>query len=245
MIFRQIVFYALFVGVLSGTLLTAVQTWQVVPIIKGAEAYESASADVQTDGHTHSHASEDEEWAPEEGAERVVFTFLSNTLTAIGFSLLMIGAIAAASKYKDGNKEKYNWKHGLLWGASGYLVFWLIPALGLPPEIPLAEAAPLQERQLWWLLAVVCAAFAFLGLAFGKSPWRWIAPLVIFLPYLVGAPHPDSAMFAGQTAEAASALEILAKQFIGATAVANAIFWIALGSLSVWAMQRISFAKER
>ena len=42
MIFRQIVFYALLVGSLSGLVLTVAQTWQVVPIIHSAEVFEEA-----------------------------------------------------------------------------------------------------------------------------------------------------------------------------------------------------------
>ena len=245
MLFRQIVFYALFVGLLSGLVLTVVQTWQVVPIIKSAEMFEGEDSD-HSHGSHESEAEPGEEWAPEEGFERTAFTFLSNVLTAIGFALLMIGAIVIASTFRnrDDNKAQFSWLKGLLWGAAGYLVFWLIPALGLPPEIPLAEAAPLHDRQWWWLFAVICAAVGLAGLAFAQSPWRWFAPLVIFIPYLVGAPHPDAAMFANQPTEAASALEVLAQQFIGATAIANALFWIVLGSVSVWSVRRMKAIKE-
>ena len=93
MLFRQIVFYSLFIGFLAGSVLTVVQTWQVVPIIQGAEVYEGAAepalAPFMTgEGHSHAAAVEGEEeaWAPAEGFERTAFTLLSNVLTAIGFS---------------------------------------------------------------------------------------------------------------------------------------------------------------
>jgi cobalt transporter subunit CbtA len=245
MLFRRIVFYALFVGLLSGLVLTVVQTWQVVPIIKSAEMFEGEDSSHSHDSGVgdHHHGSEpEEEWAPEEGFERTVFTFLSNVMTAIGFALLMIGAIVIASKFKSSDKKQFSWLKGLVWGIAGYLVFWLIPALGLPPEIPLAEAAPLHDRQWWWLFAVICAAVGLAGLAFGESPWRWLSPLIIFIPYLVGAPHPDADMFASQPAASASALELLAQQFIGATAIANALFWVVLGSVSMWSVRRMKFS---
>ncbi|MBT7943391.1 MAG: hypothetical protein HN719_08550, partial [Alphaproteobacteria bacterium] len=53
MIFRRIVFSALLVGGLSGLLLTAVQFWQVIPIIQSAELFEAEPAS------THDHATHD------------------------------------------------------------------------------------------------------------------------------------------------------------------------------------------
>ena len=81
---------------------------------------------------------------------------------------------------------------------------------------------------------MVCAIVGVGGLAFVPAPWRWIATLIIVVPYLIGAPHPEGPMFLDQSPEAAKALEALAGQFVYATAIANAIFWVALGSLVTW-----------
>ena len=251
MLFRQIVFYSLFIGLLAGSVLTVVQTWQVVPIIQGAEAYEGAAEPallpfMAGEGHSHAAAvgGEEEAWAPAEGLERTAFTLLSNVLTAIGFSLVILVAMVATLNLRRNGSAGVDWRYGLIWGAAGYTVFWLAPALGLPPEIPLAAAAPLEDRQLWWLFAVVCTAAGLAGMAFGRSPWRWAAALLLVVPHLIGAPHPEVAMFAEQPPQAAAALESLAQQFIGATAIANAALWIVLGLAGVWALRRILKSSE-
>ncbi len=158
-------------------------------------------------------------------------------LTAIGLALVLLAAMVTA--LRSNSDTKLGWHHGLLWGAAGYAVFFLAPAIGMPPEIPGAVAGPIQARQFWWLFAVVCTAGGLAGLAFGKSPWRWAALVLIVLPHVVGAPQPPAEMFPGQPAQAAAELHQLAKQFFGATAVANAVLWLALGLTSAWAARRI------
>jgi cobalt transporter subunit CbtA len=242
MLFRQIVFYALLVGILAGLVVTLVQAWQVVPIILSAEAYEGAAAEgvvisaLAEEGH---HAAEAQAWAPADGFERTAFTLLSNSLTAMAFAMLLMAAMLASLNLKGTDRFLPARWYGLVWGASGYLVFWLAPALGLPPEIPLQVAAELEARQIWWVFAVVCTAGGLAGLAFGPSPWRWGAPLLLLIPHLVGAPHPVGAMFGEQPPAAAAALEALAQQFIGASAIANASLWLVLGFTSAWAVRRM------
>ena len=85
----------------------------------------------------------------------------------------------------------------------------------------------------------VARAAGLAGLLFGRSPWRWAAPVLLIVPHLVGAPHPEGVMFPDQTPQAAAALELLARQFIGATAIANAVLWLALGLVSAWSVRRI------
>lgn len=254
MIFRRIVVYAFLVGALSGLLLTGVQMFQVIPIIQSAERFEGepaaapaaeAAKAVQSAAKAHDHAAHDhgshehspDAWAPEDGAERTGFTLLSNMLSATGLALLVLAAMVASLRLNAANK--LDWRHGLLWGAAGYAAFFAAPALGLPPEIPGAAAAPLESRQLWWILAVVCTAAGLAGAAFGKSPWRWAALILLVVPHLVGAPHPETEMFAGQPPAAAAELTELARQFISATAIANGALWLTLGLISVWTIPRI------
>ena len=247
MIFRQIVFYALLVGVLSGVVLTVAQTWQVVPIIQSAEVFEDAAASVPAieyagqllSVHDTAHEHSTDAWAPGNGIERTAYTLLSNVLTAMGFALVIMVVMVASSSVKNNAVTRFDWRHGLLWGIAGYTVFWLAPAVGLPPEIPLAATANLEARQVWWLFAVVSTAAGLGGLAFGKSPWRWAAPVLLLVPHLVGAPQAPGAMFGDQPPAAAAQLEQLAQQFIGATAIANIAFWLSLGLVSAWAVRRI------
>ena len=112
----------------------------------------------------------------------------------------------------------------MLWGAAGYLVFFVAPALGLPPELPGTEAAPLRDRQIWWTVAVVLSA-AGLGLAaFAKNiALRVLGLALIAAPHIVGAPVP--AIHGG------TAPPDLASAFMRAAYLANAAFWLALGTL--------------
>ena len=237
MVFRQVVYYSILVGVVAGLVLTAAQRLQVIPIIFAAEAYESASTGVASggdDGHDHEH------WGPEDGFERMTFTAFANVLTAVGFALVLLSAMLMAQTRSRDRPTRLNWKRAIGWSLAGYAVFWLAPAFGLPPEIPLQNAAELQDRQVWWVICVVCTAAGLGGLAFAPAPWRWMAPLVIAVPYLIGAPHPEGPMFLGQDPEATKALEALAAEFVFAAAIANAVFWVTLGLLATWSCARIN-----
>lgn len=256
MLFRRVVFSALLVGALSGLLLSAVQRWQVVPIIDTAERIEQtrtaqavvpAGADAQAhdhSGHDHgAHAHPADAWEPAEGAERIGFTVLSNVLVGVGFALVMLAVMSAVlrrSAVTGGRRAmaKFDWRHGLLWGLAGYAVFFVAPALGLPPEIPGRVAAPLESRQVWWLLTAACTAAGIAVAAFGKSPWRWAGLALIAVPHVIGAPQSGMSPFVGFPAETAAEMAVLAKRFVWASAIANGLFWIALGSASAWTARR-------
>jgi cobalt transporter subunit CbtA len=246
MLFRRIVFYALLVGGVAGLLLTVAQIWQVIPIIESAETMEDAlaasheAAGHSAAAHSHSHGAHDHgggAWAPSDGVERTAYTLLANVLIAIGLALILLAAMVAS--LRSDASTRLDWRHGLLWGAAGYAVFFLAPALGIPPEIPGQAGAPLEARQFWWLIAVLCTAAGLAGVAFGKSPWRWAFLGLLVVPYLIGVPQGPNDMFPGHPPAAAAELEGLARQFFSATAVANAVLWLALGLASVWAVRRI------
>lgn len=256
MLFRRIVLSALLVGALSGLLLSAVQRWQVIPIIDAAERYEQARTSqaveppARGEVQAHEHAGHDQgghvhpagAWEPAEGAERIGFTVLSNVLTAAGLALVMLAAMAVLLRRNSATRRKtatkLDWRYGLLWGLAGYVVFFVAPSLGLPPEIPGAEAASLESRQLWWTFTVVCTAAGIAVAAFGKSPWRWAGLALLVIPHLMGAPQHSAGPFAEFPADAAAELTQLARRFVWATAFANGVFWIVLGGLSGWAVQR-------
>lgn len=210
--FKKIASAAALAGLLAGLLLTGLQRIHVVPSILQAEVHEQAAAP-HVDEHDHGH-----DWEPANGLERTAFTALANVSMAVGFALLL----GAAMSLRNGADS---WRAGLLWGAAGYAVFFLAPALGLPPELPGTEAAPLLERQLWWLLTVTATAA---GLALLILPRNWkfrIGGIVLLgIPHLLGAPQPD--------VRGSIAPIELAHSFIYATAMANAVFWLALGGLT-------------
>ena len=252
MLFRQIVSYSLLVGTLSGLLLTLVQFWQVIPIIQSAEHFESKTVSTSTHEHAvHQETIDNKEihehsvgaWKPAKGVERTSFTLLSNVLSGIGFALVLMVLIVFSRKTK--NEIKLDWWHGVLWGIAGYVVFFVAPSFGVPPKIPGVIAAPLEQRQLWWLIAVIFTAAGLAAAFFGKSLWRWTAVGLLVVPFLIGAPSAPTYVPDYQTPEVTAGLIELGQQFISATAIANAVFWVALGLVSVWTVKRIVSDKSK
>src|SRR5919106_1616451 len=114
----------LLAGVLAGALASVAQMVAVVPLILEAEVFEAAKhSEDAADGTT---------WSPEDGLERTTYTVLTNLLVGVGFGLLLVGAfvlVEMAGRSIDAFR-------GLLWGLAGFLVFALVPSVGLPPEVP-------------------------------------------------------------------------------------------------------------
>ncbi|MEB0136840.1 CbtA family protein [Actimicrobium sp. CCC2.4] len=270
---KQIISAAALAGLTAGVCLTAVQQWQVVPLIHQAEVLEQAASQAHThtqtqlhthtqaDGHTftHSHSqadalaqphahstivdstlitaehshghqheaaandgnaethAESTQWQPADGFERLFYTTLANVSLAVGFALLL-GSVL----YLRGSKT--NWRAGLAWGLAGYVVFYVAPSIGLPPELPGADAAPLAARQFWWVLTVASVAAGLALLRFGPLPLKLAGALFLVLPYLVGAPHLSTTT--------GDVLSHLTQPFVLATALANGVFWLMLGALT-------------
>lgn len=222
--FRMIVISALWSGLWAGLLLTSIQRLQVIPTLLQAEVYEEKAFAPDIANHTHSnsgegqtHQHEAEIWQPLNGWERTFFTTVANISLGVGFALLL----GAASTIRGGIS---NYRSGLLWGLAGYTIFFVAPSLGLPPEVPGTETANLKDRQLWWLMAVSDTAIGLWLLAFSKTRLnKLLGALLLVSPHLIGAPQPE--------VHSSAAPVELAHTFIVATAVSNAVFWLALGSL--------------
>lgn len=177
------------------------------------------------DEHDHRHGGA---WASEDGVGRTLRTALSNVATAVGFALLLVAAFA----WRGGATT---WRRGLLWGAAGFFVFFVNPAIGLRPAVPGAFEAGLLDRQLWWLLAVGCsAAGAGLLLLAPRAAAKAGGAALLAAPHLVGAPHPE-----GSGGVAPSGL---ADAFVVAAAATNAAFWIVLGVVAAATFGRLSRA---
>ncbi|MCL5801076.1 MAG: CbtA family protein [Gammaproteobacteria bacterium] len=222
--FRRIVSAALWTGILAGLLLTAVQSIQVIPTLLKAEVYEEKAAAAALSGYTHSsvedgheHQHDQDAWKPANGWERTFSTAVSNISLAVGFALLLGGAIC----FRGGVSS---WRAGLLWGLAGYAVFFVAPSLGLPPEVPGTELARLADRQLWWLMTVLATGAGLSLLIFARTGISKILGVVLLVvPHLIGVPQPQIHSSAAPVG--------LAHAFIYATALANAVFWLAMGGL--------------
>ena len=219
---RRILIVALLAGGLSGVVMSGVQMIWSVPLIVAAEAFESAPADASpslhthTDGSLHDHGS-GEVWAPEGPYERAFWTVVTNVLLGVGAGLIMTAFLAL-------RRNPTTLRTGLLFGAAAFASFSLAPALGLPPELPGMAAAELQGRQAWWLMTALGTALALAALVYAPKNWmRALAVVVIVTPHLIGAPQPASH-------DTAVPYELI-REFIAASLITTAIFWLALGGL--------------
>ena len=69
---------------------------------------------------------------------------------------------------------------------------FLTETLGLPPEVPGAKAAALNDRQLWWFLCAALTAAGLWSMIFRSGAvWAIGGIVLIALPHLIGAPVPD------------------------------------------------------
>ncbi|MEP7083514.1 MAG: CbtA family protein [Betaproteobacteria bacterium] len=214
--FARIVAAAALAGLLAGLLLSALQQVAIAPLILAAEVREDAAraagnlphADPDTD---HAHA-----WTPAGPRQRLAATAAANIAVATGFALLL----AALMSLRDAS----GWRAGLAYGAAGYAVVFVAPALGLPPELPGSASAPLQVREVWWIATVIASAAGLGLIAFTRKPALRAAGIMLLLaPHAVGAPQPA----AHDALHPAAAVT----DFIRATYLVNGALWLALGGL--------------
>ena len=219
--FRIFVFAALLAGGAAGLVLSAIQQWQLTPLILAAEKFETAEPAAHSHDQVHEH--EAGSWRPADGAERIFFTLLSNMLAGIGFALLTVAGM--------GLRHHHGWQKGVLWGLAGYLVFFVAPTLGLHPKLPGTTGAPLFEQQLWWITTVAATAAGLALLAFSHS-WllRAMAVVLLIMPHVFGAPLPELAD--------SQVPQSLSDDFILAATFSNALFWLSLGGVSGLLLQR-------
>jgi len=253
MFFRQLIFSAVFIGIFSGLLLSISQVFGVTPILIEAELFEeSMPIVVEAVAHQHHHDNAvteidkhihhtGEAWAPEEGFERTAYTFIANILVGIGFASILLVFL---SHFNEKFSLDLNFKQGLFWGLACYLIFFVIPSLGLPPEIPGSKADLLENRQSWWLLSVVCSAVGLLVLVFASAKFKVMGAVSLIIPFIVGAPHLDGPTFSHADPQAVIALNDLHQQFIVATSLSNFIFWVVLGISATWILKKILLKKN-
>jgi len=238
-VIRETVLAAVVAGLIAALVFTVVQSVWVTPLILQGEVYEDA-AEAAPHSHVHeghivaadagSHHDEDHEaaagghhhdeneWKPEDGWQRTLFTFGANLLMGVGYAFVLVALYLLW-------RQPRNLLGGALYGVAGFLVFFAAPALGLPPELPGTAAAELSVRQEWWAMTAAATAIG-LFLVFSQNNWgmRILGIAIVIAPHLVPAPQP--------VVESSLAPAELQSQFRLATTVANAAFWLALGVAS-------------
>jgi len=229
-VFGKIVVVAAIAGLVAGAFETAAYHYGTAAIIAKAEVFEKAADEpqgitaVDTSMAGMSHEADAAAWEPKEGFQRTALTVLSGILKDVGFALLLAAAYALSGREVD-------WRKGLYWGLAGFATFTLAPGLGLPPEVPGTAAAPLLDRQIWWV-ATVAATGAGLAMLFLTQRAAWVLGGVglLVLPHVFGAPQPVEYKSA--------APESLAHQFVVAAVITSLLFWVVLGSLTGFLYKR-------
>ena len=128
-----------------------------------------------------------------------------------------------------------NWREGIIWGLAGFTAVHLAPAFGLPPELPgMAAEEDLIARQTWAMATTVLTAGGLALLFLGKRMlWRIAGVLLIAAPHFVQIERVH--------AEHAVPVELVS-QFIVATLVVTALFWMLLGALTSYFSGRVGQA---
>ncbi|MEN8194894.1 MAG: CbtA family protein [Pseudomonadota bacterium] len=201
----------LLAGLAAGAVLTLLYIAKIQPFILAAEGYEQGVDPALS--------------AP---FMRLLDTFLFNILNGVGFGLLLAALLVMRG-------QQTGIGQGVLWGIAGFAVFVLAPAAGLPPELPGSIKAPVEDRQVWWLLTAAATAggIALLTLQ-ERRMWQGAGVLLILLPHIVGAPHTD---VYGGTLPAE-----LAAGYVGVSISAMALFWLVLGGVAGWCHDRFAGA---
>ena len=208
---RRVLSAACVAGFVSGLLLSALQQWQVVPLLRAAEVYETE----------HDHAASAERAAVVEtrafdGWEAPATLAAANVALGVGFALILAGVSSL--------RRSEGWRAGALWGLAGYIVFFVAPSLGLPPTLPGVPIAPLGPRTAWWLFAVGCSAGGLWLIVFARPvPLRALGIALLLVPHAIGAPRLD--------APSSLVPAELSRGFVRATYLCNAVFWVLIGTL--------------
>lgn len=246
----RVLLAAIAAGLAAGFLMTPVQATKVVPIIMQAEAYETAGHDHETakadhihdDGSAHmaDHQLAADAAAPAHvhgqaaapaGAEeqlllgRFFNTLIANLVTGAGFGLLLAGVSLAAG-------VRVTFLTGLAWGFGGWLCVQLLPALGLPPELPGFPHVDVTARQIWWVATVMASIAGFWFVFLYKSQWfRALGMIVLIAPHAYGAPQPVNM--------SSRVPAYLASQYATGSLATTLFFWLVLGLALGWLWDRM------
>jgi cobalt transporter subunit CbtA len=198
----------LLAGLVAGLLVAALQQVTTTPLIVAAEVFET--------GHgAHAHGGHDEGWKPADGLPRLFYTSLATVVTAVGFALLLVAAMAAVG-------EQIDERRALAWAAAGFVAFGLAPAAGLAPELPGSAAGDLVARQVWWVGTACATAVAiWMFLKTDRAFLRVVALAVLLTPHLIGAPRPHDL-------ESSVPPEIAAR-FAALSLAVQASLWLLIG----------------
>jgi cobalt transporter subunit CbtA len=165
--------------------------------------------------HAHYHGAEAEGSGMLFGLDRFGGTLFANLVIGAGFGLILTAVSLMAG-------QAITAANGVLWGAAGWLAVHLLPAIGLPPELPGSPAAELAARQTWWSVTVVLSAIGLYLVGLRPETWAKVGGVVLIaVPHIIGAPYPDDIT--------SNVPALLAAEFAVAALATGLFFWIVLG----------------
>lgn len=241
----------IFSGLVSGLVLGILVCAWNLPLILEAEKFESKSTSENSNtGHIHSHShgeahshakagsnSTEETKSDSFWQKRNLGTVIGSILLGISFGVLI--SIWIVFFPPNGFLESPSLSKAIFlsifFTVGGFLIFFGIPFLGLPPELPgrASGAYDYPERQAWWFLCVGSSLIGALGSRILLSYLnihnllKWTLALVtvllfVGLPFYAGVP---------EISEDFAAPKELRIQFEYVTLLTNLIFWYLLSSL--------------
>ncbi|PKA14984.1 CbtA family protein [Leptospira haakeii] len=250
--FSDLLRTGIFSGLVSGLVLGILVCVWNLPLILEAEKFESKSVSENSNtGHTHVHShahgeSHSHSKVESSSSEKVDSDSLwqkRNLGTIIGSALLGISFGVLVSLWMvffppNGFLENPSLSKALdlslLFAVGGFLIFFGIPFLGLPPELPgrASGGYDYPERQAWWYLSVgsslvgiLCSRILLNYLNINNIlKWAFASVMILFfsgLPFYIGVP---------KISEDFSAPKELRIQFEYVTLLTNLIFWYLLSS---------------
>ncbi|MHB2209588.1 CbtA family protein [Methylobacterium sp. CM6257] len=229
---------ALAAGFLAAAVVTGLELTLTSPLILAAERYEHQEPTHQAEqrlpivlahaGHDHAAPEAAPEWQPGEGLPRMAFTALATLVGGVGYALLL-GAVMLACG-RDPTPQL-----GLAFAVAGFASVALAPGLGLPPQLPGSEAAPLAARQAWWVVTAAATGMGLYLIGIRRSLIAILGGLILIIaPHLAGAPQAP--------AGASELPAALAAQFAARSLAISFVFWMLIGQGFGWAWQ--AFARE-
>lgn len=256
---------AIVAGLIAGVFMTGAQELRVTPLILHAEEFEGeapaateqpaaqpGAAQPAAENHdqhsslkavspfgafldalspitpAYAHEGEHEEGGIMFGMSRFSGTLMANLVTGSGFGLLLAG-VSLVIGYP------ITLRNGALWGACGWLAVHMLPAIGLPPELPGFPAAELGDRQTWWLVTVALSAVGLYLVVLREEIVSKVAGLVLIAaPHVYGAPQPVDIT--------SNVPAVLGAEFAVAALATTLAFWIVLGVVSGFINERFARA---